>query len=711
MEKNYHFRQRMRQVHKPGRRNDAVCGKIAGTVVDDTWQIVFPDDASVLTRNVAGDLQEYFEVSMGCYVKAVPASRCGEGKKITLSLGLDASPSSYRLVCDGEGITVTGSDDRGIAQGCYYIEDLMNLNEGPVLENCDIEKSPLYLPRMAHSGYGLDMYPEEHLRALAHYGVDAIVIFLKDVDITAHGYMDVNDTICRAADWGIDVYAYSLHHNELHPDDEGAWKHYDSIYGKLFCQCPGLKGIFFTGESCEFPSKDPHTMNTTRWLNGYKKADPGKCYPGWYPCYDYPQWISMVRDVINQYNPKAEIILCSYNWNGKPVEERLKLINNLPKDVIVNGPFEMGDKIVISDKITSTPADYTLSFIGPSPYFSSEAQGAAAAGLRVHALSNTGGATWDFGVIPYVPAPYRWKQRWDKLKYAHDHWNLQGLMECHHFGFYPSFVSELQKAHCWSPVADFDTLIRKIAVRDYGEENADKVLEAWKLLSEGMEHYACTNPDQYGPCRMGPSYPLLMVKVEDIPTVPYSHYGGNRICCAMYQAKQDNPDKLNYEIGRFCKMEAVCRQAADILEEVLPSVTVDKYDEAKRMLCLARFIQYSVVTVIHTKRWHLLKTELGVKVISSGAHRMPDAVYLDEEVFCALPAGRREEIIREMQAIAEAEIENARRTIPLVNFDSRLGYEPSMEYMTDEAHIQWKIRITQDVLKNELLPLLNKEQK
>ena len=58
------------------------------------------------------------------------------------------------------------------------------------------------------------------------------------------------------------------------------------LYGKLFAQCPGLKGIIFVGESCEFPSKDPHVLHTTRYLNNNKPSIGDKCYPGWYPCCD-----------------------------------------------------------------------------------------------------------------------------------------------------------------------------------------------------------------------------------------------------------------------------------------------------------------------------------------------------------------------------------------------------------------------------------------
>jgi len=707
MEKNYDFRERLRCVHKAGRKNDSVWQTVSGTVVDDSWQIVFPDNAGKVVRNAAWDLQEYFELSMDCYVKAVPLSRKGPGKSILLSFGLEAEPSSYRLISDGESISIQGSDERGIAQGCYYLEDRMNLNEGPVVETCDVQKSPLYSPRMTHSGYGLDMYPEDYLRTLAHNGIDAILIFVKDMDTTAHGYMDFNDMIRRAADWGIDVYAYSRHHNTMHPDDKGAREFYKSIYGELFAKCPGLKGITFVGESSEFPTKDSRAMNTTRFLNNYGPAEPGKTYPGWFPCYDWPQWVCMVRDVIREENPQADIVFWSYNWYYQPEEYRLPLIRDLPTDISLQATFEMGCRDKISETVTRFTADYTLSYTGPSNYFSSEAKEASKRGLRVYTMSNTGGATWDFGVIPYVPAPYRWKIRWDNLKYAHDNWNLRGLMECHHFGFYPSFISELHKAHCWSPVADFDTLIRRIAVRDYGEENADKVLTAWQLISEGMSHYVATNPDQYGAFRIGPAYPLLAQKSVQIPTVPYAFFGGNKICNPQYAVNMAvNADQIEYEIQQNRKVEDCLCRAADLFEEILPSLTARQEEEGKRMWALTRFMQYTCRTVLNVKQWHKLKWKLGYQLPPAGTGK--SGITFCEDVFNALSKDARAEIIQQMQALAEAEIENARRTIPLVQLDSRLGYEPSMEYIGDEAHILWKIDTTRKVLAEEILPLLNR---
>ena len=45
-----------------------------------------------------------------------------------------------------------------------------------------------------------------------------------------------------------------------------------------------------------------------------------------------------------------------------------------------------------------------------------------------------------------------------------------------------------------------------------------------------------------------------------------------------------------------------------------------------------------------------------------------------------------------MEEILLSEKKNVLDTIPLVKLDSRLGWEPSMEYVCDKWHLEWKIR-------------------
>lgn len=716
MERNYDFRKRLSQVHKPDRINDSVYKKINGIVVNDYWEIVYPDNAERVLRNAALDLREYFEVSMGIYLKAVPNSKADccchkitlTTKDISPEIAPDyTDPSSYRLIVDSNGITVCGTDSRGTAQGCYYIEDQMNLNEGPVLQYNNISRRPMYSPRMIHSGYGLDMFPDAHLRTLAHHGMDAILVFTKDINITPHGYLDFNDLIYRAEGFGIDVYIYSYYKNDKHPDDEGAWESYDATYGRLFKECPGLKGIVFVGESMEFPSKDEHTTGIPRHLRK-DKTPQSKPSPGWYPCCDYPQWISLIRDIIREKKPDADIVFWTYNWGYVDEEARLKLIRELPTDISLLATYEMFEQFDISDTVKERCVDYTLFFEGPGKYFSSEAREAHKRGIKLYTMSNTGGLTWDIGVIPYEPAPYQWQRRYDGMAKAHKEWGLCGLMESHHFGFFPSFISELHNGASWEPTVDFDAHIRAIAARDFGRENVDTVIEAWKYFSDGIRKYVSTNEDQYGPFRIGSAFPLLMEKNVNIPTVSYAMFGGNRICNPMYNYNIENIDKINYEIGSLTEMRDLYRKGANLLESLLDSIPKTKLPDAKRMYGLARFIEHSVTTTINVKNWHILKTNLGFSQNTAGmwvGGRAAD----DENTSEAkdLTKSEKDDIIIKMLKIASDEIKNTREVIPFTEYDSRLGFEPSMEYICDADHLRWKIKVTEEACKTELIPLLS----
>ena len=46
----------------------------------------------------------------------------------------------------------------------------------------------------------------------------------------------------------------------------------------------------------------------------------------------------------------------------------------------------------------------------------------------------------------------------------------------------------------------------------------------------------------------------------------------------------------------------------------------------------------------------------------------------------------------EISAIADEEELNVKACMGPVNVDSRIGWEPSMEYVTDQWHLDWKLR-------------------
>jgi hypothetical protein len=99
---------------------------------------------------------------------------------------------------------------------------------------------------------------------------------------------------------------------------------------------------------------------------------------------------------------------------------------------------------------------------------------------------------------------------------------------------------------------------------------------------------------------------------------------------------------------------------------------------------MARFIACAIRTAVNTKKWYLEKQIL-----------LSDA---DTQL-------KREAAMR-MRQIGMEEILNSENAIRFVRYDSRLGYEPSMEYMADESHIREKIAVTEKVLSEELTQYL-----
>lgn len=734
MEKRYDFKRRMLEVHVPGRKNDSVWTKISGIVLDDTWEIVYSRSAGRVLAYVAHDLTEYFNVSLDIFPHLRACDDITSARapgKIVLATAEDfpdlapvdsdsvdnprAKALAYHIIASDGGVIVIGASERGTAQGSYALERIMNANEGPVIQERDETVTALFSPRMTHSGYELDTFPDNVLKAIAHEGMDAIKVFTKGVHMTEHGYQDMNELIWRAEGFGLDVYCYSYYKSQMHPGDPGAAEYYDSLYGELFRAVPGFRGVIFVGESIAFPSHDPHTSWDRKFtgLNLY--------HPGWYPCYDYPEWINMVSGVIHRYSPNCEIVFWTYNWGFHPAEARLALIRSLPTDITLLVTYEMFELRDVAPGVVEKCADYTLGFEGPGHYFQTEAEVAHERGIRLYAMSNTGGLTWDVGDVPYLPVPQQWNRRWQGVIKAHDEWGLCGLMESHHYGFVPSFVSELanllySRVNGVSP--DFDTAVRAIAARDFGSENAETVVKAWNLWSEGLRHVATEAYDQYGPLRIGPSYPLTFTQAEAMPPEPYaSHDIKNPIVAVTYFQDVRNNAKYLWELHSMEEMERLFREGCDLIESIPDTLPEPKRTAARRELALGRFIQYTAQTYVANKRWHLLKSillnstgecalEPNIIVFfrdgETEAPPMPmpegeshDRALLLPEVGLAADASDTD-IAAEMERIALNEIENARRTIPVVLEDSRIGFEPTMDYTADEIRLNWKIGVTRD---------------
>ena len=541
-----------------------------------------------------------------------------------------------------------------------------------------IERKAMFSPRITQSPFGMYDFSDYAFSQMAHKGFDAINLWLKDPYTDKRGYqIDVNFIAQRAFRYGIDVYVELYTPHDKHPDDEGAQEYYDNLYGKLYSVCPIIKGVVLVGEANQFKSKDERVGKTPFMANFEENIPTGKTSPGWWPCRDYPAWVSLINNAVKKYRADAQVVFCTYNWGYAPEKDRVELINNLPSDVALMATWDMFHKYKVGDSVEDV-CDYTLSFVGPGEYFLSEAKTAKARGIKMFTIANSAGKTWDFGTIPYEPMAQQWIKRYESMRKVNKELDLCGVLENIHYGFHPSIISELEKVAFFSPDTDLNLALMELAKRDFGD-GYEKAIKAMEYLSLGIEHYVPTNEDQYGAFRIGPAYPLWSQEENGLPvglvgggkkpSYPHAMFG-NSIYFGTYTidngGKSTLPGIRIYdEIKSLEKMREYFEKAIDLINSV--SQPTDKLLRLKNMI---EYMLCTCITGINVKKHYILKQKL--------------TVVGDRE--------KAEKIIDELNELLVLERQNALNAIPLVRKDSLLGYEPSMEYIGDEECILWKIR-------------------
>ena len=681
MEKNYDFIARHWCWHTPDRRDPERTALSGEVELDSSWCLGCPADAPQILKRALVDFQEYLLVSMNL---SLTISHEKKEKQLWMQIDPAIDRGFVLEVCSG-GIRLDVKESDSW-RAVVYLEDCMNLELAPVLAAGRSCRRQLYDYRSVHSGSGIDNFSDQELIALVHAGYDAISIFLKDIDVTAAGPCNVNLLIERAESFGVKTFIFNYVSAFVHPDDPRAEAMYDAAYGEIFRHYPKAAGLFLCGESLEFPSKDPHTTGkrfTQSMTDGIPETKPS---PGWYPCYDYPDYLEAIARAVHNVAPHAEVVFESYNWGWAPAPERKAFVDAMQgRGLTLAACYEIFAQKKLENLHTPV-MDYTISTLEPSYYFATECEFIHGAGLPLQANCNTAGIGWDFGTVPVVPTPQRWLYRDKVLREYHYKYGLSSQYATHHYGWWASVAADLGKWSGWDDFEpDYDELLRKIAIRDYGKKAAPAVLEAWAIWSKAMDHYTASNEDQYGPWRVGPAYPFifqpditrtLRSKEIQFPTAKNAHFGHCIIRTLYHPFENENQSpgflRVPAEIRSLNRMLELWNRG---LEQVQKSCS--DTENGRRLIALGEFIRNSVITTINIKKWW--QRNVAIQTCRTADEAL---VLLDE-----------------LEEIARAEIENARNTIPAVETDSRLGWEPSMEYVCDRWHLEWKIRQVESALR------------
>ena len=693
IEKRYEFKKDLMQVHKPGLRDPQLAPDADEFVFTDGVVLLLPPLADKVVTHAAWDFSDYLFTSMG--VAAMVSRNPIPGSKtvnilLNQDIGAAAGYMGYRITVEKNSITLEGYDNRGIAQGLYFMEDLMGVRRAPYQKQEVITRKSVFQGRTSQSPFGMFQWNDEAFAHMAHMGMDTISLWLNGANLDHFdNFVDINAIAERAEKYGIDVVFGLYAKHNVHPDDPGAEEFYENLYGPLLDACPKLKGFSLVGEATEFCSKDPKAGLAPRLKNFVDNIPTGKCTPGWWPCYDYAEWVALIHKVAKKHNPDIQLSFATYNWGYAPEEDRIALIDRLPTDITLQATWDMFEQRQMGNTVQDG-VDYSLNFVGPGKYFISEAEACKRRGIRLSTNAQASGRTWDFGMVPYEPMPYQWMKRWAAMVEAAERWGLKSVLENIHYGFHPSLMSELEKYMFFTPYEGGDTpaaWLQKLISRDFGEENVAKVDKAFQKFSDAITYYPATNEDQYGGFRTGPSYPFWMqdprVGLTPLPNggrKPVSRLGAHQYYWAWYTpdiaGRNSLPGVRIYdEMELLGKVRALLQEGMDSLNQIAGDSR-----NLEKLKALTVFMINSCTTVINIKQFYIKLQQLSI---------------IGDK-------GKAETLLNEIEALLIAERKNAEDTIPAVQADSRLGWEPMQDYLCDEEALRWKLRQIDYVLEFEL---------
>ena len=692
IEKRYEFKKDLMQLHKPGLRDPERKPADNEFVFTDGTVILLPPMADATITHAARDFESFLYTSMGVAV-LVSQNPIPGAKTVKIVLNQDIGQASgymgYRITIKANDILVEGYDNRGIAQGLYFMEDLMGVRRAPYLKQETIARKAVFEGRSSQSPFGMFQWTDEALAHVAHMGMDTIALWLNGANRDKFdGFVDMNALADRAEKFGIDLVFGLYDKHNVHPSDPGAEEFYENLYGPILDACPKFKMFSLVGEATEFCSKDPKAGKAPRLKNFVDNIPTGKCTPGWWPCNDYPEWIELIKKVARRHCPNIQVSFSTYNWGYAPEEDRIALIDKLPTDIQVQATWDMFEQRQMGNTVQDG-VDYSLNFVGPGKYFISEAEACKRRGIRLSANAQSSGRTWDFGMVPYEPMPYQWMKRWAGLVEAADKWGLKTIGENIHYGFHPSLMSELEKFMFFTPYqgATPEQWLLKLIARDFGEENVAKVDLAFRKFSEAITYYPATNEDQYGAFRTGPSFPFWMqdprVGLTPLPNggrKPVTRLGAHQYYWAWYTPDIAGRNSLP-GVRIYDEMELIGK-VRQLMQEGMDSLNTIEGDSRnlEKLKALTTFIINSCTTVIHIKEFYIKLQQLSIIGDKEKAAKLLD----------------------EIEALLITERKNAEATIPAVQADSRLGWEPMQDYLCDEEALRWKMRQIDYTLKFEL---------
>jgi hypothetical protein len=725
LSQNCHNMAKVPQGAKPGNNEFSIT---------HDWKIIIPSPCLLQIKEAACDLKEFFKNTFNISIAIIennssPEFRHAKSILLTLSEDTSACAESYTINCTPDTIAIEGADGSGIMYGVYYLQDLMKFRKAPILSIGITKRKPLLATRIFRSPmafyyseelYGLKQaYPDAYLRKLAGHGFNGIWLrgILRDLvkssifpefgsrsnELQSH----LNNLIHRCTKFGIKVYLYLTEPLGIdlddpfcqnHPEMLGAFNDYQQMYAlctgnkevreyldkgfySLFSNAPGLGGVILITASEHVTHCYSH-VNT----RNNRKVTCKHC-ENHSPAEVISEVITLINDGIKRADKHAKVIAWNWSWSMHYDDPQSEIIQKLPEDVIVMADFERGG-IKQTDGFSHLVDEYSLTYVGPSERFKGTAQATLAGNHKMFAKLQLG-VTHEMPTVPYFPVLDKIANKMKGVNKL----GCSGMMGCWNFGNILSRNTEVAHWYSWHPVPEnTNSLLLKIAARDFGEQASEIIVKAWEAFSLASDHFPFDNKLVYGgPMSYGAAYPLFFQKENKPMPIVWLL-----------------PKEMEYNISFECMKKT---EFGDLYENFTSALGVERNIECFKRLCRDWTDGISLLTkafkLVPEYLANNLEREYNVcKMIHcqfQSTLNFIEFTYLRNILYENNEIEQRHSLLQKMLKIAESELQNSLTAKELSENDISLGFHgEAFGYFYTPEKINTKIEKVRHIIDVEI---------
>jgi len=747
-----HFRYRRREVGEVG------AGEIA---LPGVCRLAMEVPSDPLTNCLVEDFTSFMQRCMGIACSAASEStmtvrwRLVEGRDVGNRFDRqNPDVESFTIDVGDHELRLEASHPRGLVQGTHYLERLMADRGAPVLTRGRVERTPTFTPRITNSIF-IDsdqdvtdptQFSDAYLGLMSHFGANGIHLFAdlwevcRTERIPELDSLDFDEKVnnlqalcTRANAHGIDVYLCVV--MKLLPAEHPAFLAHPKVRGAAselmianvdqHCLCSGSEEVlsFYDEVLFNLFSSLPDVAGMICLVGGegffHCFTRPSGDFSGATSCpncrdrdasVEVARLVNRAAAAVKRSGGHKSFYAWPYSafvWSGSEDRTQGAWMEQLSEDVSVIANFATGSPDEVNDDGVYL-WDYNIKTIGSSGVFATQREQLQARGRPIYAKVETCTTPLFFG-MPYIPVHQRWFGRWKAMAAE----PVAGFIgQWRFYGMNGSPPEEIQYQAAWNPQRSVDEVLRTIAARDFGlgKPQAGRVVEAWSSLSrawDDMPFSALLAGERAfymrGPLYLGPAHPLIFNSQND--------YGlGSKFRTLRGDAREglSPEDQARMETAsppryvdqllfvmpfgeeRFLELIGLCRARWEaglvILREVLAPCAEPR---ARMELDVCEMTGIHLATVENVTRFYTVRDQLW--------RRRQDRDGFSQGV-------------EDLRRIAEAEMANANRALPMLGRDPRLAFNFCYGNPYDAGMVEAKLEQCRQFLEDEL-PQFDREMR